>query len=817
MDIARTFRYAGRQLRKAPVLTFTVITTLALCIGVNTAIFSVVYALFLRPLPYPDPQRLTMLCTVHKVGGASEIDNSQDGRQWELIRDHASFLDGAVLSSTNGINIAANHAVRYVQDQRVSANFFHVLGVKPLIGREWTRAEDVPNGPSLALLSYGLWQGMFAADPSIVGRTIEIRGIPHTVVGIMPAGFQPVAAGPDSDLNPDLWTPLHPSSSGEGSGTNYGVIARLKPNVSFAQANAQLNAILHEYFESQHLPSSVTVREEALPLQAGITTDVSFRVRLMWTAVLLLLLIGCINIAALLLARSATRSREMATRLALGAPRSRLVIELFSEAVLLAIAGAAAGVLLGQFAIHGLLALNPGDFTLTGPVRLSLPVIATMMGISLATSILFGLFPAWEGSKVDIRAALAEAGRTQAGSRRQWTRQSLVFAQLTLGVMLLIAAGLLIRTLANLMGADAGFNPNGLVVASASLQDQRYATAAAGARLFRETILRIEQIPGVESAAVALTPPYRRPLNDGISGINGKPVPDGITDFNYATPGLFHTLGMHLLRGRLFDTHDIQGAPLVAVVNEAFVRRYLRNSSKPLATSIRIENKDWQIIGIVNDVQEQNGIGFGGPVDRFPEVYVPVDQFPDGIFAMANVWFSPVWIIRTKGPNPALARSVQRALATIDPHLPVSSFQSMSHVRGSAFQQQRYQAVIFSVVAAFAMLLTALGLYGMIAQSVAQRTREMGIRLALGATTARIIAQSAKPGILLGCAGIFCGCVLALFATPLLKSLIWGVPPSDPLTFLVVAGFLILVTAIASVLPALRLARLDAAQTFRSE
>jgi putative ABC transport system permease protein len=818
MPIWTNFAYALRQLRKSPAFTITVLATLGLCIGANTAIYTIVDAIFLRPLSYPHPEQLVMPVTVFGKNGAFDIDTSQDGRQWETIRDRATFLDSAVYGSSNGVNLVAGGRVEYVQDQRVSANFFHVLGLPPLIGREFTRAEDVPNGPSVVVLSHVLWQRVFHGDTSIVGRTIDLRGAPYTVVGVTQPGFRTLPGGPGSDVPPDLWTPLRPSRSGEGSGDNYGIIGRLKPGVSIAQANDQLNSVMREALNDMRgRAGGLSVEERALPLQTGITYDLRSRVHLMWGAVVLVLIIGCVNIAGILITRSAARSREFATRLALGASRFRVISELLTEAVLLALAGGVIGLALGRVVLSGLLRLSPGEFTLAGPVHLDLRVMAVMLILSLATSFVFGLFPAFEGTAVDLRSALAEAGRSSAGSRRQWKRQSLVFTEVALSVILVVAAGLLIRTFTHIANAGPGFDPEHLIIASASLEDVRYSTAASGARLFRDSLQQIEQIPGVESAAVALSSPFSRPLNEGVPELNGRPLRQGITEFTYVTPGMFTTLRMKLLRGRLLTERDNASSPPVAVVNEAFLRRYLHDKTDPLGTTMKIENKNWQIVGIVNNVQEKNGIGPGGPIDQFPEAYVPVEQFPDGIFAMANVWFSPVWIVRTHGDDPALPQAMQRALASVDPRLPFSSFKTMSTVRSAALQQQRYQATIFSVLAGLAILLAALGLYGLIAQSVAQRTREMGIRLALGATLQRLIRTAAIPGIVLSLAGIAFGTVLALFATRLLKGLVWGVANTDPATFVAMALLLIAVAGLASIIPALRLSRLDPAQTLRDE
>ncbi len=811
------FRYAARQLWKSPAFSITVIATLALCIGANTAIYSLVDALFFRPLAYPQADRLVLLTTVAHASEATEVDTSQDGTRWELVRDHASLLDSAVYGGGNGVNLVAGGRVEYVQDQRVGAHYFRVLGVKPLIGRDFSRAEDVPNGPPVAVLSYGLWQRLYHGDRSVVGRSIDLRGTPYTVVGVMQQGFRSLPGGLSGDVPPDVWTPLRATTTGEGGGDNYGVIGRLKPGVTLAEVNGQLNSVMHDVLKRMQQGHPISVEERAIPLQSGITYDLRSRVHLMWGAVGLVLLIGCVNIAGILLARSAARTRELATRLALGARRGQVVSELFAEAVLLAVAGGIVGLGLGELGLWGLLRLNPGEFTLAGPVHMDGRVMAVMIALSLATSLIFGLFPAVEASRVDLRSVLAEAGRGSAGSKRQWKRQSLVFAEVALSVVLVIAAGLLIRTFLVLADASPGFDTHHLTIASASMNDARYAKAAAGARLFRESVAAIERIPGVESAAVALSSPYGRPLNESFTLAGDRDAKQRITELTYATPGIFETLRMKVLRGRAFTSGDREHSANVAVANETFVSRYLKNERDPIGTAVKIEGKNWTIVGVVNDVQEKNGIGLGGPIDRFPELYVPADQFPDEVFAMANVWFSPVWMVRTHGDDPKLAEGMQSALASIDPQLPFSSFKTVANLRGSAFQQQRYQAAIFSTLAGLGVLLAVLGLYGLIAHSVAQRTREIGIRLALGATVRQVVWSAALPGMALAAAGVATGVVLALFATRLLGAMIWGVTPNDPLTFIAVSVLLVGVAAVASIVPALRLSRIDPAQTLRDE
>jgi predicted permease len=813
MKLWNNLCYAARLLGKTPVFTITVLATLGLCIGANTAIYSVVDAIFFRPLPYPDPDRLVMIANVYQHDGASGTETGQTGKVWELVRDHASFLNSAVYGGNGGVNLFAAGRVEYVQQQRVSANFFGVLGVTPLIGREFTRQEDVPGGPSLTILSYEIWQRVFHGDPSIIGRTVDLRGAPCTVVGIMPRGFR-------TDAPADLWTPLQPSTSGEGSGSNYAIIARLKPDVTFAQADGQLNSIMRPLIEERHLPSGFSLEERAVPTQVGRTADLRSKISLMWGAVGLVLVIGCINIAGILLARSATRSREIATRMALGASRSAVIGQLLAEALLLAVGGGLIGLIVGQLATYGLIRLSSGQFEIWHPVQLDLRVMAVMLAISLATSILFGLFPALEATSIDLRSALAEGGRSGAGSRRQWKRQALVFAEVALGVVLVIGAGLLIRTLTHLMNLNPGFNPDHVVTASLSLQDARYKTSSSVARLFRESLARIREIPGVESAAVMLNLPYEQALNTNVQNVSGRPITrdGGLTNFIYGTPEMFATLQMPL-RGRVFQDSDGANSLKVAVVNEAFLKHYVSPGQDPLGAQLEMMGGGaYQIIGIVADVPQQHGWGEQyGPLAALPQMYVPADQVSGDSFQMVHTWFSPSWVVRTRGTVPGLPDAMRRALQAVDPRLPFSAFHSMTEVRGQSLNEQRYQAVLFSALAGLAILLAALGVYGLIAQSVAQRTREMGIRLALGATVGSVIGTAVAPGILLSLAGITAGLVLALFVTRLLKSLIWGVTATDPMTFLSVAVFLILVAALSSALPALRLTRLDPAQTLRDE
>ena len=578
MRLRNDFRYALRQLRKSPAFTVTVLLTLALCIGANTAIFSIVDQVFFRALPYPDPSRLMMIARTSHNGNLSATQSNLDGFAWQLIHDHVPSLESAVyLAGSTGVNLFGNNHVEYVQKQQVCAGFFDVLGIRPLIGREFTRQEDVPGGPNLAVLSYALWQRIFHGDSGIVGSSIDLQGALYTVVGVMPQHFQ--TGAPQTQI----WTPLEPSTTGMGEGTNYQILARLKTGVSVAQANAELAAISPAVGVQIHFEPG-TFSLSVISLQAGRTMNVRSNVRLMWAAAGLILLIGCINIAGILLARSATRSREIATRRAFGGSRRAIIGQLLTESLVLALGGGLLGLLLGSLVINALNHASSSQFKMQEPLQLNVEVFLAMAAVSLLTGVIFGLFPALESTAVDLRSALAEAGRSSTGSRRQWKRQILVFAEVAIGVMLVISAGLIVRSLSSLLNINPGFDPNHVLTASLSLADARYKTTADATRLFRESLDRMRQIPGVESAGVALTLPYQRALLWGVS-ISGQAVRENsMVNFVYATPGFLDVLHIRVLRGRLFTDYDHADTQKVAVVDQAFANYYLPNTSDPLAS-----------------------------------------------------------------------------------------------------------------------------------------------------------------------------------------------------------------------------------------
>lgn len=809
-ELRRNTRFALRHLRKTPAFTLTAVLTLALCIGANTVIFSLVDTLLLRPLPYPDPERLGQV-VLHVRGQRGEgLMEAHNGAAFEMLRDQATAIQVAAEGAGGVVNLAANGQVESVQQRRVSAGYFAVLGVAPLIGREFSAAEDQAGGPAVAVLSHALWQRVFQGDPSVLDMPVMLRGEPHTVIGVMPEDFRTV--GPA-----DVWTPLRPSRTGEGGGSNYGVTARLRPGVSWAQALAALEPLSEQARQAHQISSRATVRLGLLSMQhmfAAGARDILF---ILWAAVGTVLLIGCVNIAGLLLARAARRRREIGTRLALGGGRGALVRQLLTESVVLAVIGGALGILLAYAGLQALTPyLEPG-LGIDEPVNIDVRVLAASIALTLFTSVLFGLFPAWHASRGDIRTALIESGgHGVAGVRSHWPRRLLLAFEVALGVLLLNGAAQFTRTFLHLAGMSPGFDGDSVFTASLSLQDARYKESAQINALFDESLRRIRELPGVSHAAVALTLPYQRALNMGFRVLDGPNASEQgeTTNLTYVTPQYFEALRIPLLRGRLLTETDGATAPLAVVVNSAFVRQYLQNQ-EPIGTHIATANGVREIVGVVGNVLQQPGWGNYGPLEEIPGVYLPAAQATGGFFQLVHTWFRPHWMVRASGSPDGLVAGMQSALAAADPLLPFSGFRTMSEVRSFALAQYRFQALLVNGFGALGLLLSAIGIGGLISSSVAERWREMGVRIALGASLGRAIRTLAAPGIVLTLAGLAAGSALAYPALKAIQKLVWGIQPADPLNFVVAGAVLLAVALAASFLPAVRLRRLNVADTLR--
>jgi predicted permease len=795
-------RYAFRLIRQNWGFSLTVIAILALCIGANTAVLAVVNGAMLRPLPYPEPDRLTQIVAKYSYEGKEGTVDNFDGGVWEAIRDHASSLDSAVYSGgSGGINLGVNGTGVYVRQQRVCAGFFRVLGVAPLIGREFIPDEDRAGGAAAVILSHALWQKYFHGDPSVTGRSILLRGEPYTVVGIMPSGFR-------SDAKADIWTPVRPSRSGEGGGSNYHVLARLQPGAPWQEASGQLGAITEDLKRAGRFHKDSGARLDIVPLLQGRTTDLRQPLMLLWAAVGFVFVLGCVNIGGMLLARASGRVGEIATRLALGAPFSRIVRQLLMESTVLGLLGGMAGVVVGWGALAGLRQFGALTFPFLETVEVDWRVLAGTLLLTLVAGIAFGLAPAWQATRVDLRSAQS-GSRGVAGRKRFLSLGALVGGQVALTVPLLFGAGLFVHTFLHLWNLSPGFDPNHVMTAKFSLADARYATAAQMTQFYDKVFVRLHETPGIEATAVGLSLPYERALNDGVKvpGIERTMI----TNLTYVTPEYFTALRIPLLRGRAFSAADSVDSAKVCIVNQAFVKRYFKKGDalgQPLS--------DGMIVGIAGDVLEaRSGWGDFGPVAAVPEVYIPAAQA--SALSLLHTFMSPSWIVRSSLDGPQVAKAIEDAARSADPMLPMAAFRSVRDLKLESLTFQRFLAAVAGTIAALAMVLSAMGIYGLISNLVTERTKELGIRMALGSGVGRAIEVALRPGLIWVLGGVVAGAAVALGFERFLKSYLYGVQPGDPITLAAVGIGLLLATALASLIPASRIARLNPADTLRSE
>ena len=815
--IADDLKYGWRQLIKAPGFSITAILTLALAIGANTAVFSLVDAVLLKSIPYPQPERLGTMGAIYTRDGV-EIERERNGMAvtgagWEALKNQSPSVDAALYGGlTSPVSLVTKSHTMSVEPQRVSAGYFRVLGVPPAIGREFTAEEDVVGGPALAILSDRLWRSAFNGDPAVVGQSVMLKAEPHVVVGVMPPAFR-------SNVDADLWTPVRPSKTGEGAGNNYGVVARLKDGVGWPQAAGEAGAAVDSTVTRRTSDSGVTRTHVLMPLQEQMTGDVRLPLVLLSAAVGVVLLVACVNLAGLLLARAGRRTREIATRLAVGGNRTAVIRQLLIESLMLALFGGLTGLAIGAAALEGLKA-TATSLLLTpwGEVALDARVLSVTLGLTVLTAILFGLVPAIQATRLDVQAALAEGGtRSVAGGAKGWPRRLLVVAEVALGVVLLVGAGLLIRTFVYLETLPAGFDPTNVVAVSASLEDARYEKHENVEQLFARSLDRLRAMPGVESAAISLGLPYERILNMGARIVNGDTRSDFVfTTATYVTPGYFETLRLPLLGGRTFRDGDTETSAPAAIINEAFASRYFKDRD-PVGQYIFSSGLIREVVGVVGNVQQRGGFQNYGPIDALPGFYVPFSQFPGGGLRTIHGWFSTAWIVRQAHDGAVNEPIMRRVMAEIDPQLAVSAVRGVDAVRSNTLSRQRILMLLVGALGGLALFLAAIGIHALISSGVTERTRELGIRMALGATVGQTIRAAALPGILMAIAGLVVGCVVAYGASGYMRSLLWGVKEDDPLTFVAVIGALLTVAIAASVMPALRVRKLDPVSLLRSE
>jgi len=814
-------RYAFRTLLKNPAFTLIAVFALALGIGANTAIFTVVDRVLLRPLPYPNADRLVNVVRKFQSGEGATMSIPK----FAAIRQ-AGLLDAAAVYDFMGpgMNLSGSGAPEQVRGIHVSEAYFRLFGATPSLGRTFTPEEDRPGGPRLVVLTNGLWKRRYAGDPGIIGRTIRLNSEPFTVIGVIAPEFH---GEPETDLF--LAEQADLNSANQGHFLVLG--ARLKPGVGVARANAELRVAADRFrklYPGVLSPGESFAAEPMGLLAAG---DIRTPLFILLGAVAFVLLIACANVANLLLVRAAGRSKEIAIRMAIGAGRGAILRQLLAESLLLALAGGVAGVLLGATGLRGLLALAPAELPRL-PAADSLSPFALLDGrilvfafaVSILTGILFGLIPALQISRPNMNAVLRESGsRTTASARRQRTRSALVVAEVALSLVLLAGATLLIRTFLALRNVQPGFQTASVLTMSASLAGHKYETAAGVERLATELSRRLESLPGVQAATYALALPLQLGP-DMPFAVAGKPASGGGPyngDEQYRTVGAhyFQALGIPLRRGRLFDERDNSAGPWTLIISEAMAKKYWPKEdavgavvtiAKGLAPEM--EDRPREVVGIVGDVHEQ-----GVDRDAPPVMYIPAGQEPNGMVALVNRILPASWAIRTAGDPSGLARAVQQEVLREDADLPVAQVMTMDRVLAKSMAQQNFNMILLGIFGGIALLLAAIGIYGVMSYTVQQRTNEMGIRIALGASTGQLVRLVMGHGLALAAMGVTIGLAASFGLTRLMTSLLYGVKATDIATFAGVAVVLSAVAALACFIPARRATRVDPIVALRCE
>ncbi|HEV8581785.1 MAG TPA: ABC transporter permease [Thermoanaerobaculia bacterium] len=801
-NLARDLRFGARMLLRNPGFTAVAVLTLGLGIGANTAIFSVVHEVLLRPLPFPDAERLVMLWEVTPDGGHQNTTSRFNFRTW---REQSKSFEAMAAFSDQRSSLSGGGEPEEVSVQLATPELFRILGIAPILGRVLMSEDARPDAPRVAVLGYAFWQRRFGGDPRVIGKVITLNGSPRTVVGVLPAGFQWHISKKSGTVKPaEIWVTLTMPTEGPGvHGRFLSVVARLKRGVSYEQATAEMKA--HAARLAQDVPEhSKGYSAEVIPLREQIVGNVRRALLILLGAVGFVLLIACANVANLLLSRAAAREKEIALRTALGARRMRVVRQLLTESVLLAALGSLLGLGLAWWGIRALVAISPRDLVNLQGVGLQLPVLAWTLAVSLATGILFGLVPALEATRLNLNDTLKEGTKSSGGqsARSRRLRSILVVAEVALSLVLLTSAGLLMKSFDRLQKIDTGFNTENVLTMVVRLPDAKYREDPQIVGFFREALERIRTLPGVRFAGMV----NYLPLYGGLGAatgftVEGRPVPPGeepSTDVRVADPGYFRAMEIPLLRGRNFTDLEAREARHVVLVSESMARQHFPGEN-PIGKRISVAMFDQpvltEIIGIVGDVR------YDSLIDKVePTVYFPL---PELAYAFMTL------VIRTTGDPAEIAPAVRRELREIDPDQPVSDVRTMNQVMADTVGRARFNTLLLGLFAGLATLLAAIGVFGVINYSVTLRTREIGLRMALGAQPGKVLMLVLKQGLLLAWMGIGIGLAGALALTRLLSSLLYEVSATDPLTFAVIALLLTGVSWLACYLPARRAARLE--------
>lgn len=799
-------KYGLRMLRKAPGFTAVAVTTLALGIGANTAVFSIVYGVIFRPLPYPHPQSIVEL-TESSPRGSDEKDVTYQELQFlQEYRSPFQFLTGYTVQ---GYNFRVGSTTERVKGQPVSTDYFHVLGIKPVLGRDFLADDNIGNGAHVAILSYGIWQKQMNGDRGTIGRTVTLDGEPFTVIGVMPPGLE-ASVDPILPGDTDVWTPLALVSQTAGSGQNIEVLGRLGPGLSMAQAQSHMRNITTEFRKAfpHELGSTSTLSIQSY--QTMLSSYVRRILLVLFGAVGFVLLIACANVANLLLGRATARSREFAVRAALGASRKRLVRQLLTESILLSIMAAIVALLLARIAMRSLVALSPSDLPRVNDVHLDGWAFAFTLAVAVITGIVFGLAPAFRASSRKIYEKLAEAtGRVSSGRKQGRFRAALVVSEVALCLVLLTGAALLIETFWHVLNTDPGFNPGHVLSAEVYLSGAHYNSTAAVSRYYDQAEQRIKSLPGVQSASVVTGGlPLRRGANFGLA-VAGKQVPHTF-GIRMVTSGYFRAMGVPLVLGRPLTAADNEKSSRVAVISQE-AARLLFPEQNPVGQRFQFARRDWQVVGVVGDVKSY--------LDKPAEasVYIPLAQTPYPVLELVSIWFPEYVVARTSSDPRVLSQTIVQQLQATDPSIGIGQIRTMEEVRSTAVAMRKFNMTLLSVFAALALLLSAIGIYGLIAYSVTQRRHEIGIRIALGAERGDVMRLLLGQGMVLAGLGIGIGIAGSLGLTRLLKSYLYRVEPTDPIALSSTALLLGVVAMLASYIPARRATKVDPLIALRHE
>ena len=819
ITLLQDVRYGLRMLRKSPAFTVIALLTLALGIGANTAIFSIVNAVLLRPLPFPEPDRLLYVTSSY----SNQKDVSRpfaisypDFFDW---RSMAKSFSGIASYHGDDVTLTGLDQPLHVPASMVSGDFFSVLGIQPMLGRGFTRDEEKP-GTRVVVLSHQLWESAFHGDRGIVGRNITIYQQSYTVIGVMPAGF----SFPISNNPPQLWRTFAtdaettdpknaPASTSQRGAHFLQAVARLKPGVSIESAREEMNIIARnlaaQYPDSNKKFPAATVITQLEQLVGNSRLGLMILV----ISVAVVLLIACLNVANLLLVRASKRSREIAVRAALGAKRIRVVRQMLTESLVLGLGGAILGIPLAMWALKLFISLNATDLRRIPGASVDGTVLAFTVGVALFTSVIFGLVPALRASSPNLTEFMKEGRSTTSGSAHQRLRGALVVAETTMGLVLLVVAGLLLRSFHRILSVDPGMDPRNVLTLTFDLPDKKY-SGKQQIDFYTQLLPKLQSIPGVTSAA-AITP---LPLSGNGAiitfQIEGRPVPkseEPSADIKVTTPNYFHTMNIPVLSGRDFTAHDDEKAPGVVIVNQALAQRYFPNENalgkhiQPGASN-RGEPPMREIVGIVGNVK-----GRKLNVDVQPEYYIPDTQLNFGSMTVC---------LRTSVEPHSITAAVRNVVLAMDPDLPLYDIKTMDEYLSATLATPRFQAMLLEVFAGLALLLTAIGLYGVIAYAVTQRTHEIGVRITLGATRANVVRMVLKSGLQLTAIGVAVGVVFSLiaarFATSF-SSLLFGIKPTDIVTLVTVVVIVVLVSLLACYIPAYRASKVDPMIALRYE